>query len=171
MSLPTNAKSEASRGGMHPFVSVNTRCQRFLVQASRRQDTGVVKTLRRSIPLSAAIVVIVGVSSLGLRYSRSQMDCKRLSAAFGRQVENIREDVHVRLKIGTKKADVARFFAEHGIPFTLSESEARGTLRTSGCAPFGCGSDSALIGVSVRLGAAGAVTEEPTVVSLYTDCL
>jgi hypothetical protein len=117
------------------------------------------------------MVVIVGVSWLGLRYFRSQSDCKRLSAAFARQVENIKEDAHERLKIGTKKADVARFFAERSIPFTISESEARGTLRTSGCAPFGCGSDSALIGVSVKLDAAGAVKEEPTVVDLYTDCL
>jgi hypothetical protein len=128
------------------------------------------KTLRRIIPMSAAIVVIVGMSWLGLRYFRSPSDCRKRSAAFARQVENIKEDAHERLKVGTKKADVARFFAEHSIPFTISESEARGTLRTSGCAPFGCGSDSALIGVRVKLDPAGAVTEEPTVVNLYTDC-
>lgn len=115
-------------------------------------------------------MVIVGVIWLGLRYFRSQTDCKKLSAAFARQVEDIREDAHERLKVGTKKADVARFFAEHSIPFTISESEARGTLWTSGCAPFGCGSDSALIGVSVKLNPAGAVTEEPTVIGMYTDC-
>jgi hypothetical protein len=79
---------------------------------------------------------------------------------FARQVENIKEDAHERLKIGTKKADVARFFAELSIPLTISESEARGTLWTSGCAPFGCGSDPA-----------SAVTEEPTVIGIYTDCL
>ena len=129
------------------------------------------KTLRRSIPISAAIVVIVGVSWLGLRYFRSQSDCKKLSAAFARQIEKIKEEAHERLKIGTKKADVARFFAEHSIPVTISESEARGTLLTSGCAPFGCGSDSALIGVSVKLDPAGEVTEEPTVIDMYTDCL
>ena len=32
-------------------------------------------------------------------------------------------------------------------------------------------SDSALIGVSVKLDPAGAVTEEPTVIGTYTDCL
>src|SRR5882762_8732980 len=183
-----------------PFVSVNACYRQFLAQASSQQDTDVIKTLRRSIPISAAIVVIVGVSWLGLRYFRSQIDCKKLSAAFARQVENIKEDAHERLKIGTKKADVARFFAEHSIPFTISEmvngmlcstkkadvarffaehsipftiseSEAKGTLWTSGCAPFGCSSDSALIGVSVKLDPAGAVTEEPTVIGMYTDCL
>ena len=153
------------------FVSVNACYRQFLAQASSQQDTDVMKTLRRSIPISAAIVVIMGVMWLGLRYFRSQTDCKKLSAAFERQVENIKEDAHERLKIGTKKADVVRFFAEHSIPFTISESEARGTLWTSGCAPVGCGSDSALIGVSVKLDSANAVTEEPTIIGTYTDCL
>ena len=117
------------------------------------------------------MVVIVGVGWLGQRYFRSPSDCKKHSAAFARQVENIKEDAHERLKIGTTKANVARFFREHNIAFTISESEARGTLRTSGCAPFGCGSDAALIGVSVKLDRAGAVTEEPTVIDMYTDCL
>jgi len=129
------------------------------------------KTLRRSIPISAAIVVIVGVSWLGLRYFRSQIDCKNSVQRSHGKSKNIKEDAHERLKIGTKKADVARFFAEHSIPFTISESEAKGTLWTSGCAPFGCSSDSALIGVSVKLDPAGAVTEEPTVIGMYTDCL
>jgi len=65
------------------------------------------------------------VSWLGLRYFRSQIDCKKLDAAFARQVENIKEDAHKRLKIGTKKADVARFFAELSISLTISGSEAR----------------------------------------------
>jgi hypothetical protein len=138
---------------------------------SSRQDTGVVKTSRRSIALAAAILVIAGVSWFGLKEYRSHIECKQRSAVFARQIESIKHDAHERLKIGTKKADVARFFAEHSIPFTISESEVRGTLLTSGCAPFACGSDSALIGVRVKLDQAGTVTEEPTVVDLYTDCL
>jgi hypothetical protein len=86
-------------------------------------------------------------------------------------VESIKQDAH-QLKIGTKRGDVSRFFAEHGIPFTVAYSEAIGTLQTSGCAPFGCGADSALIGVRVKLDGASAVTtEEPTVVGMYTDYL
>jgi hypothetical protein len=70
------------------------------------------------------------------------------------------------------ESDVARFFTEHGIPFTISVSEATGTLPTfSGCAPFGCGSDEGLIGVRVALDPAGTVTQESTVVDLYTNCL
>jgi hypothetical protein len=65
---------------------------------------------------------------------------------FARRVESIEHDAHERLKIGTKKGDVSRFFAENRIPFTIVEFEAIGTLQTSGCAPLGCGADSALIG-------------------------
>jgi len=127
--------------------------------------------LRRTITIAPTIVVIMGATWLGLRSFRSQTDCKKVGAAFARQVKSIRDDAHQRLKVGTKKAEVARFFAEHNIPFTISGSEAMGTLWTSGCAPVGCGSDSALIGVSVKLDPAGAVTEEPRVLDLYTDCL
>jgi hypothetical protein len=80
------------------------------------------------------------------------------------------------LKIGTQKSAVARFFADHDIPFTISDlagtTYAIGTIYTSGCAPvLACGTDSALIGVRVRLDPEGTVTEEPTVADLYTDCL
>jgi hypothetical protein len=100
-----------------------------------------------------------------------QEACKQRGAAYEKQVENIKQDAQNQLKIGTKKADVAKFFSEHSIPFDFFEFEARGTLSTSGCAPFGCGADSALIGVSVKLSQAGVVTEEPKVVALYTDCV
>jgi hypothetical protein len=90
---------------------------------------------------------------------------------FARRVETIKQDAHERLKIGTKKADVSRFFAQHGIPFTIVDSQAIGTLRTSGCAPLGCGTDAALIGIRVKLDPVGTVTEEAITVGLYTDCL
>jgi hypothetical protein len=136
-----------------------------------RKDTDMVKRLRRNITIGATIVVIAGLSWFGLKQYRSQIGCKQRSAAFARQIESIKHDAHEQLKIGTKKADVARFFAEHSIPFTFSESGARGTLLTSGCAPFACGSDSALIGVRVKLDPTGTVTEEAIVIGMYTDCL
>ena len=96
--------------------------------------------------------------------------CKQRGAAYEKQVENIKQDAQNQLKIGAKKADVAKFFSEHRIPFDFFVSEACGTLFTSGCAPLGFGTDSALIGVSVKLTQAGVVTEEPKVVGFYTDC-
>jgi hypothetical protein len=129
------------------------------------------KLVRWRIAIATAVVVITVFSWFGLRDYRSHIGCERRGAAFKAQRESIERDAHEQLKIGTKKADVARFFAEHSIPFDFFASEARGTLYTSGCAPFGCGTDSALIGVSVQLSQAGTVTDEPKVVSLYTDCL
>jgi hypothetical protein len=115
----------------------------------------------------AAIVVIAGVSWFGLK----GYHCKLRGAAFARQVESIKRDAAEELKIGTNKTEVARFFAEHKIPFAMLDSEAFGSLRTSGCAPLGCGTDRAFIGVRVKLDGAGTVTEAPSVFGMYQDCL
>jgi hypothetical protein len=141
------------------------------VQPSSQQHTDLVKRFRRSITVAAATVIVAGLSWLGLRQYRSRIACEERSAAFARQVKSIEQDAHERLNIGTKGDNVSRFFAEHGIPFTIVESEAIGTLPTSGCAPLGCGKDSALIGVHVKLDRTGTVTGEPSVVGLYTDCM
>jgi hypothetical protein len=57
------------------------------------------------------------------------------------------------------------------MPFRIFESEAFGSIETSGCAPFGCGSDVAVISVHVKLDEAGAAIEEPRVGGIYTNCL
>jgi hypothetical protein len=123
--------------------------------------------VRRKRVFIIVIVVVVAVSWFGLR----QYNCQRRNAAFGRQIEAIKQDAHEQLKLGTKKSDVSRFFAEHNISFNISESLASGFIETSGCAPFGCGSDAALINVRVKLDEHGAVTEEAQVVGIYTNCL
>ena len=125
------------------------------------------KTLSRNIATAVVILVIACGSWFGLK----KIKCRQRGAVFARRVESIRQDAHGRLKIGTKKPDISQFFLEYGIPFEILDSEAIGTLRTSGCAPLGCGTDSAIIGVRVKLNAAGTVTNEPTVVGMYTDCL
>ena len=127
------------------------------------------KTFGLKIALVALTTAVVGVSAFGIRQHRSRVECKQRGVELERRVKSIKQDAHERLRIGTKKDDVARFFAEHGIPFEIIESEATGTIYTSGCAPFGCGTDAALIGVRVKLDSSGAVAEEAKVVSLYTD--
>ena len=118
--------------------------------------------------MTAAVVLISGIRWFGVKQHR----CKQPDAAFARKIEAIKHDAHDELKIGTKQADVARFFAEHSIPLTIVDSEAIGTLHTfGGCAPLGCGTNSALIGVRVKLDGTGSVAEEPKVVAMYTDCL
>jgi hypothetical protein len=127
--------------------------------------------LRRMGTIAAAIFVVATIGWFGTKQYLSHLTCKERSAEFARRIKNIQQDAHERLKIGTKTEDVSRFFAEQGIPFTVVESQAIGTLQTSGCAPFGCGTDSALIGVRVEIDRTGTVTGEPRVVDLYTDCL
>jgi hypothetical protein len=117
------------------------------------------------------MVVIAGVSWMGQKLHRNHTACKERSEEFERRVASITQDAHERLKIGTKKESVSRFFAERGVPFAILESEAIGTLQTSGCSPLGCGTDSALISVRVALDRTGTVTGEPTVVGMYTDCV
>jgi hypothetical protein len=126
-----------------------------------------VKALAIGVALCLAVAVIAGAIWL----ERRHLDCKRRSAAFVKQVEDIRRDAREELKVGANKADVARFYQEHGIHFFVSNSEATGTLLTSGCSPLGCGTDEALIGVRVKLNEQGTVIEEPQVVDLYENCL
>jgi hypothetical protein len=135
-----------------------------------------VKTLKWCITLAAGFAV-AGAGWLGLKQYRRHIDCKRRNAAFERRIDSIRRDARDRLKVGTPKDDVARFYRENEIPFSVHlfkeiGFEAIGTLYTSGgCAPLGCGTDDALIGVRVRVDADGTVTGDPEVVDLYTDCL
>lgn len=129
------------------------------------------KNVRRGIATAAAIFFMVGLSWLVWNRIR----CQLRGAAFARRIERIKRDAQEQLKIGTEKAAVAHFFADHDIPLTVSNmlgaTYATGTIYTTGCAPFGCGTDSALIGVRVKIDPGGNTMEKPEVVDLYTDCL
>jgi hypothetical protein len=186
---PVSEKHDLSGLSLPVFNATSSIDSRLLACAIGNIVDGMISA-RRSAAISAAVVGIAAIGWLGLRNYDShaaskrrsaafeiqsklakQDACKRRGAAYETQVENIKQDAHDQLKIGTKKADVSRFFSEHNIPFDFFGSEARGTLSASGCAPFGCGTDSAQIGVRVHLSQAGVVTGEPKVVAFYTDCL
>ena len=64
-----------------------------------------------------------------------------------------------------------RFFKENGLPVSLAGDGYEGTIYTDGCAPAGCGSDAALLGLRVKADSSGAVAGEPIVGALYTNCL
>jgi hypothetical protein len=112
-------------------------------------------------------IALACVSWLAIKQSR----CKQRNEVFAHKVEIIKQDASEELKLGTKKADVTRFFMKHSIPFTIVGLEAYGTLETSGCATLGCGSDRAIIGIRVKLDETGAVAGEAVVVGMYTDCV
>lgn len=118
----------------------------------------------------ALVFVAVAVAAGSIWFGFREQGCKQRGAAFAQQVERIQRDAIKELKVGSNKAAVARFFAEHNIPFAFRESEAFGALRTSGCAPLGCGTDVGFIGVKVELNAAHTVTDVPRVYGMYQDC-
>ena len=103
---------------------------------------------------------------------RSKASCEQRNAAFERRIETIRQDAREQLKIGTKKVEISEFFVKHNMPFAITGFEAIGTLYTTGgCAPRGCGTDRASIGVRVKIDADGTVIGEPEVVDMYVDCV
>ena|ERR1043166_3814223 len=126
--------------------------------------------MKRTV-IAISLVAAITAAYFGLKQYRSHADCKQRQARLARQIESIRHDAQEQLKVGTKKLDVISFFEGHNIPLAMRGSEASGTLLTFGCAPFGCGTDDALIGVRVELDELGTVKQEPKVVNLYTDCL
>ena len=100
------------------------------------------------------------------------MACKQRAKALSVRVEVLKREARAKLKVVTKKDEAIRFFTDNGIPITFDPyGTASGTIYTTGCAPFGCGLDSALIGVRVHVVGAGTVTSEPMVVGMYTNCL
>jgi hypothetical protein len=137
----------------------------------KRFDPDKVNTLKHRAAVVSSIVVMACLGLLALMIGRAQITCNRRGAAYALRIKSIEHDANQELSIGTSSVDVSRFFAVHGIPLDVVESEAIGTIYTEGCGPVGCGTDRALIGVRVKLDSTGAVTEKPVVVGMYTDCL
>src|SRR5579871_2021135 len=123
--------------------------------------------VRRYITITVGILLVGGFLLRRIR-------CQQRGAAFARQIETLKHDAREELKVGADKVAVARFFADHNIPYTVSTAgttEAIGTLSTTGCAPMlACGTDSAIVGVRVKVNAEGVVNGEAKVFDLYTDC-
>jgi len=111
------------------------------------------------------------VSSAGCLYRYHSAACKQRGAALGARIEALQREAREKLKVGTKKDAVIRFYAENGLPVTFNGIEASGGVNASGCAPSGCGSDAAFLWVRVKVDEAGTVISEPVADAAYTDCL
>ena len=122
---------------------------------------------------SRTVVVVFGVVLVTLAFAgTSVMNCARRGRALQVKEETLRQEAEAKLRIGTERDAVSRFFDEHGMKVTFAYGEASGSIITSGCAPFlACGKDSALIGLRVHVDSAGTVTSQPDVIGMYTDCL
>lgn len=115
--------------------------------------------------------MVLLISFVGCLYRYHSAACTQRGNAYSARVEKLKREAHETLKIGTKKDAVVRFFAENSIPVTFYRDEASGTIYTSGCAPSGCGSDAALLGLRVKVDEDGTVISEPVVGAIYTNCL
>jgi hypothetical protein len=121
-----------------------------------------------------AVILVVGHVLFGWMFYRYQStDCKKRGKAYGIRVERLQRDARTALRIGTHQEDVIRFFQENGllVSFDKGMSEYEGTIHTKGCAPAGCGSDDAVLGLRVKVDSTGTVVGEPVVGAIYTDCL
>ena len=130
--------------------------------------------MKRKLVLRSAVFALlpVLVSCSGwLFYRRHSAACKERGSALAAREEKLKRDAHQALSIGTGKEDVIRFFAENDIPVTFVEGEAAGSIHVTGCAPSGCGSNDALLGLRVKVDKEGTVISEPIVGGIYTDCL
>src|SRR5260370_5680321 len=125
--------------------------------------------MRQTQVLATVVLAIVSMQTSCYRYQSAA--CKQRGAAYAARVEKLRRDAHEKLIIGTKRDAVIHFFDENGIPVSFVAGEATGTISTTGCAPAGCGSDAALLGLRVKVDEGGTVTGEPIVGALYDDCL
>jgi hypothetical protein len=118
----------------------------------------------RAAVIATAVIAFAGW--IGFREYR----CRLRGDAFANLIARLKSDAAENLKVGAPKADLDRFFSDHKIPYEVQGSQAFGTLRTQGCAPFGCFKDTAFIGVRVELDETGKVKEPPKVFGMYQDC-
>jgi hypothetical protein len=121
-----------------------------------------------------AVTLVVGYALFGWMFYRYQSsDCKRRGKAAGTRVERLKRDARTALRIGTHQEAVIRFFQANGLPVSFDKvmSEYEGTIQIKGCAPAGCGSDDAILGLRVKVDSTGTVVGEPVVGAIYTNCL
>src|SRR5262245_23169646 len=121
-----------------------------------------------------ATMLVAGHVLFGWMFYRYQsVDCKKRGKAYGMRVERLKRDARTALRIGTHQDDVIRFFQENGLPVSFDKvmSEYEGTIYMKGCAPAGCGSDDAVLGLRVKVDSTGTVVGEPAVGAIYTNCL
>lgn len=117
------------------------------------------------------LILVVGSLTGYFWWHHERSECKKRGNAYDTRVEDLKRKAHQQLQIGTEKSQVIKFFQANGIPISFIEGEATGTIYTTGCSPFGCGTDEALLGLRVKVDGKGTVISEPQIGALYTNCL
>jgi hypothetical protein len=128
-----------------------------------------VENLTKRQKIIPAMLVFAALATwFGAAQYREHVRCVMRNSAFQEQIAKLERDAHAQLRVGVNKDQVVRFFEEHQMTVTFDRGEASGNFQTTGCAPFGCGADTATIVVSVAVDPAGTVSGPSHV---YTDCL
>lgn len=119
------------------------------------------------------VIGVVVASVIGLSVYRYHRNNSREGGEYSNAIveARMREAYDAKLKIGTKKDAVVRFFTENGIKVTFSQNEASGIINATGCSPLGCGTDRALIRLRMNVDENGSVTSKPEVDGMYADCV
>jgi hypothetical protein len=129
--------------------------------------------VKRNVLLAiVGLLVVIGGSLfwIGIRQHLRKEACKQRGAALNARVELLRQQANAQLQIGSRKNSVVRFLTEKGFHVDVIGSDIEGTEFTNGCAPLGCGTDDAIIGIRVSVGRDGTLVSEPVVISMYTSC-
>src|SRR5215472_8315511 len=95
------------------WIRTHTSAVSLSRSSSSSGYTDVVKAPRWIVSVAAALAFVAS-GCAGMK-----LHCRQRNADLTRRIENIKRDAHEQLKIGTKKADVARFYTEHQIPFNV----------------------------------------------------
>jgi hypothetical protein len=133
--------------------------------------------MKRRIVIGICTLVTLAILAWGywqfgwMFYRYHSAACKQRGEAYSLRIENLKRDARERLRVGTPKEEVIRFYKENGLPISLYGDEYEGTITIDGCAPAGCGSDAAFLGLHVKADSTGAVASEPKVGAFYTNCL
>jgi hypothetical protein len=73
---------------------------------------------RKILQAAFGLMIVLVIGSVGCKSPDAA--CKQRGDAYYARVEALKRDAHEKLKIGTKKDAVIRFFTENGIPVTFS---------------------------------------------------
>ncbi len=129
------------------------------------------KFSKRSKITVGVVAAVAACAWFGITEYRIHVACAARNGVLQRRVQKLRDDAHDQLRVGVNKAQIVRFFEQQQMQATFGYGVASGDFRTTGCAPFGCGADTVVVGVSVAVDSQGTVVGEPHVADIYTDCL
>jgi hypothetical protein len=122
--------------------------------------------------LATTVIAVVVIAGAFWVWQSHTAKCRNRSERLNSHIEELRKSAVREIPRGSSKEDVVRFFNSVGLKPAF-DKEARfggADFYEEGCSPFGCGRDTAIVGVHVKFDSSGRV-ESTDVASMYIDCL